>query len=406
MSGLSTQSAELLAQLQQCANNPPERAYTMPPALYNSDEIYDLELENIFAKEWHCPGLAAEIPNPGDFITYSIGTQSVLTVRLRDGTIASYSNVCRHRMMKLLEGRGNVRKVVCPYHAWTYDLDGRLIGAGHMQRTQNFNKEEYCLPEIRTEVWNGWIYISLNPDIPSVASQLEPLRHLIERYDLAGYVPVIHQDQAWKTNWKLLAENFLEGYHAHAVHRETVGTGFSPESLIFPEQSHDAFTYQLFTKDERARYGRAHVDNNRLTDHWRYTSILPIVYPAHLFSLAPDYLWYLSLRPNGSGEVLVRIGVALAPEVYAALPDKEEFLGSFAGFFDKVNAEDRAVVEGIYCGSLAPLAKAGPLSWLERNVYDFMCYLSRRLPHPGQIRHTPAEEQSAVVGVHSRYSPA
>src|SRR5262245_33596468 len=103
MSGLSTQSAELLAQLQQCANNPPGRALTMPPALYNSDEIYGLELENIFAKEWHCPGLAAEIPNPGDYITYSIGTQSVLTVRHRDGTIASYSNVCRHRMMTLLE---------------------------------------------------------------------------------------------------------------------------------------------------------------------------------------------------------------------------------------------------------------------------------------------------------------
>lgn len=394
MATLSPESRELLNLLQQNAMQPLGWTRTTPPAIYNSAEIHQLELDRIFSKEWVCPGLAAEIPNPGDFITFSIGSQSVYSIRGKDGKIRTFSNVCLHRMMTLLEGRGNVRRVVCPYHAWTYDHEGRLIGAGHMERTENFDKKSYCLPEIRTEVWNGWIYMTLNPDAPSISERLAALEPLVERYEMASYVPMIHQNQVWNTNWKLLCENFLEGYHGQFVHKQTVGAGFSPENTEFPEQTYEAFTYQLFTKDERANYGRAHPDNKRLEGRWRCTSILPIVYPTHLYSLAPDYLWYLSLRPKGPSQVQVRIGVALAPEVHASLPDAPAFIASLENFFDTANAEDRTVVEGIYQGSLSPLARSGPLSWLERQIYDFMGYLSRQLT----VEAKHAQENRTVDG--------
>ena len=357
-------------------------ADTIPPLLYRSEAVHGFEMERIFAKEWVCPGLAADIPNNGDYITFSIGEQPVFTMRGRDGVVRSFSNVCLHRMMPLVEGRGSCgNKVVCPYHAWSYDTEGKVIGAGHMGgRDPAFDKKQYRLPELRTEIWEGWVYVTLNQDAPPIADLLAPLQPVVGRYAMAGYIPVVQQDHTWKTNWKLLNENFMEGYHLPVAHKATVGAWFPVEDTEFPEDVHDAFTYQTFTKDDNARYGRAHPSNPRLEGKWRHTSILPTIFPSHMYVLAPDHLWYLSLRPNGVGEVHLRFGVALAPEVHKALGDgREAWVKELVDFFDRVNAEDKFVVEGIFNGSKAPLATRGPLSWLEREIHDFARYLAKRL---------------------------
>lgn len=361
---------------------PFSQADTIPPLLYWSEDVHRLELERIFAREWLCPGLAADIPQAGDYVTFSIGDQPVFTVRGQDGVVRSFSNVCLHRMMPLVEGRGGCgTRIVCPYHAWTYDTQGKVIGAGHMGgRDPAFEKKQYRLTEIRTEIWQGWIYVTLNPDALSVASLLAPLLPVVGPYEMAGYIPVVHQDHVWKTNWKLLNENFMEGYHLPVAHKATVGAWFPVEDTEFPEDVHDAFTFQTFTKDENARYGRAHPSNTRLQGKWRHTSVLPTIFPSHMYVLAPDHLWYLSLRPAGPGEVMLRFGIALAPEVHAALGEgRDAWVAELADFFDRVNAEDKVVVEGIYQGSKAPLARRGPLSWLEREIHDFARYLASRL---------------------------
>lgn len=373
---------EALETLQSVAATPFAQSDTIPPLLYRSEDVHRLELERIFAKEWLCPGLAADIPNAGDYITFTMGEQPVFIMRGKDGAVRAFSNVCLHRMMQLVEGAGNCKsRIVCPYHAWTYDTEGRVIGAGHMGgRDPLFDKKKYRLPELRTEVWEGWIYITLNPDAPSVACLLADLMPVVERYAMPGYIPVVHQDHVWKTNWKLLNENFMEGYHLPVAHKATVGAWFPVEDTEFPEATYDAFTYQTFTKDENAKYGRAHATNTRLEDKWRHTSILPTVFPTHMYVLAPDHLWYLSLRPKGVGEVHVRFGVALAPEVHEALGDtRDQWVTELVDFFDRVNAEDKVVVEGIFTGSKAPLASRGPLSWLEREIHDFARYLAKRL---------------------------
>ncbi len=166
-------------------------------------------------------------------------------------------------------------------------------------RDPAFDKKQYRLPELRTEIWEGWIYVTLNKDAPSVAELLAPLLPVVGRYAMAGYIPVVQQDHVWKTNWKLLNENFMEGYHLPVAHKATVGAWFPVEDTEFDEQVYDAFTYQTFTKDGNARYGRAHPSNTRLEGKWRHTSILPTIYPSHMYVLAPDHLWYLSLRPQG-----------------------------------------------------------------------------------------------------------
>lgn len=381
---VSSHTTEILRGLRQVAQSTLDEAYTVPPAIYSSEEIARLEQERIFSGEWLCPGLAADIPNPGDYITYSVAGQPIYVIRGRDGSVRSYANVCLHRMMTLLPDRGNCKRITCPYHGWTYDTDGRVIGAGHMGgRDPEFDKKGYRLPEIRTELWQGWIYVTLNPQAASVAQRLAELEPEVARYRLDKYVSVALQDHRWNTNWKLLTENFMEGYHLPVAHRETVGAWMPVDSVKFPQGVHDAFTYQTFEKDETAKYGRAHPDNSHLEGIWRYTTIMPTVFPSHMYVLAPDHMWYLTLRPDGVDHVHVRFGLAVAPEAYEALGgQRQEWLDTTLKFFDKVNAEDKFVVEGIHRGSSSPLARSGPFSWLEREIHDFARYLDGRLNGP------------------------
>jgi phenylpropionate dioxygenase-like ring-hydroxylating dioxygenase large terminal subunit len=382
---MTPESSGLIERLRNLAEAPFERATTLPPALYVSEEIHRRELEKIFATEWHCPGLAAEIPNPGDYLVFSIGAQPLFSIRGEDGTIRTFANVCRHRMMKLLSGRGHAKAITCPYHAWTYDLSGRLIGAPHMKQTPGFRKEAVCLPEIHTEIWEGWIYITLNDGAASVAEHLNPLLQVVAKYDMASYVPAAHDEFTWRTNWKLLCENFMEGYHLPVAHRATLGPHFPVTETTFPVESFAAFTYQTFTKSGTAPYGRAHPNNSRLADRWRITSVMPTIFPAHMYVLAPDHLWYLTLQPKGVGEVRVRFGAAIAPEVDASLGDgRDAWLKGLIDFFDRVNEEDRIVVEGIFEGANSPSADVSPLSWLEREIHDFARYLGRKLADAGE----------------------
>ena len=370
---------DILRRLTDLAATPVEQSTAMPPAVYHSEELHTLERDRIFAKEWLCVGRANDIPNAGDYLTFSINDQPIFSMRGTDGTVRSFSNVCLHRMMRLLDGTGNCRRIVCPYHAWTYGVDGRLIGAPHMQRSPGFEPGEHGLPAIRTELWHGWIYVTLNEAARPVAELLAPLEPSVARYRMADYVPIAMQDHVWDTNWKLLTENFMEGYHLPVAHRETVGAWFPANDTEFPADRNDAYTYQTFIKNSDAKYGLAHRDNRVLQGRERCTTVMPTVFPTHMYVLAPDHLWYLSLRPQGVGQVQVRFGVALAPEVHATLDNVETFTAELISFFDKVNNEDRFVVEGLYRGTAAPLAKPGRISWLEREIHDFIVYLADRL---------------------------
>jgi choline monooxygenase len=386
----SPHAQQILNGLRQVAESTLEEAFTVPPAIYADEEIHRLELEQIFKREWVCPGMAADIPNAGDYLTWNVAGQPVFVIRSKDGSIRTYANVCLHRMMTLLEGKGCAQRITCPYHGWTYDTEGKVIGAGYMAgRDPEFDKKGYRLPEVRTEVWQGIIYVTLNPDAPSVKELLSALEPEVARFKLDKYVPFETQDHIWNTNWKLLTENFMESYHLPVAHKETVGAWCPVDQSTFPEHTNLAFTWQTFEKDETATYGRAHKDNTHLEGKWRYTSLMPTVFPTHMYVLAPDHMWYLSLMPKGAQQVQVRFGALVAPEVKAALADGyEDWRQKTVAFFDKVNAEDKFVVEGIHKGSASPLARPGPFSWLEREIHDFTKYLDLKLngPSPATLR--------------------
>lgn len=375
-------SGELLEVLSERAALSVDQALTLPAGLYRSQDILELEISNIFNREWLCAGRADAIPASGDYLTFNIGVQPVVIIRQKDQSVRAFANVCRHRMMLLKDGLGTCaqNRLVCPYHGWTYATDGRLIGAPHMQDRPGFDKSSYRLHEIRCELWKGWIYVTLNNRASSVETRLRPLARLVEPYRMERYIQFVQQDHIWKTNWKLLTENFMEGYHLPVAHAATVGVEFSPAKVEFSESgSNPYFTYQKFSKSENLIVGTAHPDNTRLRGLQRITSIMPTIFPSHMMVLAPDHLWYLSLQPHGVDHVQIRFGASLAPEVHQAQPDVDDFIAELISFFDKVNEEDRYVVEGIMQGMQAGLSTPGPLCRLESEIQDFIRYLASRL---------------------------
>ncbi|MCB1394536.1 MAG: aromatic ring-hydroxylating dioxygenase subunit alpha, partial [Rhodobacteraceae bacterium] len=272
---------------------PFERARAMPPAVYTSEDFVQAELDHIFAREWFCIGRADALAEPGAYTTAELAGEPVLVVRGRDGALKAMSNVCRHRMSVLLEGRGQARAITCPYHGWTYNLDGSLRGAPAMEKNAGFCKADYALPQVRCEEWLGWVFVTLNPDAAPVAQRLAPVEAMIAGYDMTNYTENFYEEHVWDTNWKVLAENFMESYHLPVCHADTIGGLSKLEDMICPPGL-PAFNYHTILKDDTLRIAMAHPTNTRLKGDERRTTFLLAIYPSLLITLTPGYFWYLS----------------------------------------------------------------------------------------------------------------
>ena len=354
---------------------PFERASAMPKSVYTSHAFADLELERIFRREWLCAGRSSALPEAGDYLTMEIGGEPVMVLRRRDGTIAAQSNVCRHRMSTLLEGRGNVASIVCPYHAWTYGLDGRLRGAPAMMHNAAFARQEICLPQIRCEEWDGWIMVTLNADAPPVADSLSGVAALVGHYGMEAYREIFREEFRWNTNWKVLAENFMESYHLPVCHAGTIGGTVDLKEMTCPE-GFERFNYHWILKNNTFPLTLAHPDNTRLAGDDRRKTYLLSIYPALLITLTPGYFWYLSLHPDGPDHVRVLYGGGLAPE-FCDDPRAEEYFAELQQVLDAVNQEDKGCTEKVYRGLTAGLSAPGPLSHLERPNFEFAHYVAR-----------------------------
>lgn len=364
-------------ELREAMSLPFERAHAMPKSVYTSPEFLALEQERIFAREWVCAGRASRLAQPGDYLTLEIGGEPVIVLRDRDGQLRAMSNVCRHRMSTLLEGEGHVRSIVCPYHAWTYNLDGTLRGAPGMGLNEGFCRSDIALPRIRCEDWQGWIMLTLNPDAEPVASRMRDLDPMVGHYGMADYVELFHERFAWATNWKVLAENFMESYHLPVCHAGTIGGTVRLEEMDCPPGLPN-FNFHSILKNDTVRLALAHPDNTRLSGDDRRRTWLVSVYPSLFITLTPGYFWYLSLTPRAPGQVDVLFGGGLAPE-WVADPEAEAHFAALRALLDDVNVEDKGCVERVWRGLVSRQGSPGPLSHLERPNWDFAQYVLSRV---------------------------
>lgn len=367
-----------IAELRAAVSVPFERARAMPKSVYTSPAFAKAEAEHIFGREWLSAGRADALPNPGDYLTMTVAGEPVIILRDREGALRGMSNVCRHRMSLLLQGRGNVRSIVCPYHAWTYNLDGSLRAAPAMARNADFCREKVTLPAVRVEDWQGWIMVTLSPDAPPVAERLAAVDRLVGHLPMRDYREVFREEFRWDTNWKVLAENFMESYHLPVCHAGTIGGASDLNQMECPEGD-EAFNHHWIVKNDLVPLALAHPSNTVLQGDDRRITWLLAIYPALLITLTPGYFWYLSLTPDGPGSVRVLFGGGMSAE-WMADPDAGRHLASVKALLDAVNVEDKGCVERVWQGLSAGMSAPGLLSHLERPNYDFARYIASRMP--------------------------
>ena len=370
-------TSDPITELKAMTARPFEQSQAIPKSAYTSEAFLNRELETLFKAEWVCVGRADQLANPGDYLTYELAGQPVLVVRDSDGTLRAMSNVCLHRMSTLMEGSGNTTTLKCPYHGWVYSLDGSLRGAPGMSLNTEFDRKDYCLPHIRCENWLGWIMISLNPDAPDPHQHFAEVETMIGDFDMGAYTNLFHETHVWNTNWKILAENFMESYHLPVCHAATVGGVSKLEEMDCPPGL-PTFNYHYILKDASFKLAVAHPNNTRLKGDWRRTTILLAIYPSLLITLTPGYFWYLSLHPKGVDHVHITYGGGLSPD-FMNDPEAEGLFQQAKTLLDNVQVEDKGCTEKVYRGLCSDFATPGHLSHLERPIYDFATYLAGRM---------------------------
>lgn len=200
------------------------RSYTLPSRFYNNAEIYELEKDAIFARNWWYAGHDSQLAEPGRYITAQIHDQSVFVGRNQTGELKAFYNVCQHRGHELLQGAGRTNIIVCPYHAWSYDFGGNLRAARNSENMTGFNKCDFSLKPVRVEQLCGLIFVNLDNDAAPLKEQAAGLEKEIRYYapDVDEVVFAQRDKYEVQANWKVMIDNFLECYHCHTAHKDFV----------------------------------------------------------------------------------------------------------------------------------------------------------------------------------------
>ena len=349
-----------------------ERSRPLPSTMYTSEEVAALERERIFFSEWVCLGHEGEIPNPGDFLTTEIADEPLLMVRGEDAGIRVLSNVCRHRGMRLRSASGCESRLICPYHGWTYDLNGFLIGAPYMHAAEGFRLGEHRLPTFACEVWQGFVFVNLDCDAKPLAPRLEAALPYIRNYHLEGMRHYFSREDEWTTNWKCLVENAIEGYHLSRVHPDSLQS--TPTELCEKIPGGEAYTgYRSHYPPDTPQREPCHPD---LTNTEKRCSTYLCVFPSFVIGIGPHGAVYQCIRPVGVDRLVTRWGFVSFGDTTDSLA-----MAQWKEAVSRANAEDRAILESLSRGLRSRFLKATRLAPAdyEGSVWDFQRYVARRL---------------------------
>ena len=199
----------------------PERSFTMASHYYTSSEVHEREKEAIFYRAWNLVGHVGQLPDIGSYFACRVHDQNLFAVRGKDGELRAFYNVCQHRGHELLKGEGCTKVITCPYHAWSYHIDGRLRTARGSENVAGFDKSEFCLTQVRIEEFCGFLFVNLDPEAPPLADQVPGLADKMRDYepDLDRLVFSHRLTYEIKANWKNVIDNYLECYHCPGAHR-------------------------------------------------------------------------------------------------------------------------------------------------------------------------------------------
>jgi Rieske 2Fe-2S family protein len=368
---------------------------TLPSSWYLSDDIFKLEREHIFLTEWFCVGREEQLLNNGDHKVLDVMGESIFLVRNKEGKLNAFYNVCVHRGARICDGpldktnkdnlpkKGGVvngRIILCPYHGWSYDLDGKLINAPHMTKEMGFVGEDVHLHPVLVEEFGGFIFVNMTPETaPSFEAHIKDLKENFSRYPLAELRIAKTIQYEVDANWKVICENYNECYHCAPVHPELCqivpafkskgGSNLDWERGIPHREGADTFT----TTGTTSRRAFPKLNEDEQVRHKG-----ELLYPNMFLSMAKDHVAAFVFFPLEAGRTLLDCHFLFEPYEL----EKADFDGSDAiDFWHLVNRQDWNICERVQLGISARVHDRGIFSPMEDWNLDIRKYVS---DHIGQ----------------------
>jgi len=325
---------------------------TLPYSWYSSEEVLRLERERIFARSWQYAGRADEVAAPGSFLAADAGGVPVLVTRDAHATLRAFLNVCRHRGTILADGSGRRETIQCPYHAWTYDLDGSLRAA---PRSDELDTTDVSLVPAAVDTWGPFLFVNPDAAAPSLDETLGELPELLDLDGLEFHSRVRFDVEA---NWKVSVENFLECYHCPTAH-----PAFAAEVDVRPER---------YVLEEHPSFLAQHCIAKATNEHGQFHLVFPNtginVFPG------PPNLSIGPITPDGSERTTRFL------DYFFATDADEAWIEAFLAFDDQIGREDTALVERVHRGMRGAAVDRGMLlPRSERLIAAFQAWVAERL---------------------------
>lgn len=357
--------AHRLAETSGLVSSPLETPMLQPWEVFDQD-LFDLEMIRVFGRAWVWLGDTEDLREPGDFITATIGAQSVIVIRQHDGSVKGFLNNCRHRASGLAsEDAGHCgRTLTCPYHNWAYAIDGRLIGIPDEPRMypEGLPHEDYGLVPIRIEVaWNKLVFGCLSHKAPSFREWIAPLAERYDRYGFENFTR-FHRDldQEYPINWKAFCENSNDDYHVRFVHRRMNDRRRQLDTIVrYEGRTCSGYKPHKLDVDDPAD-GRDDLPEEQLVGHYAdfiFPNLTPLPYPTQLILVRAD-----PLAPDR---------IRLFSRIYGwnkSFEEQEEQLQTLA----KTNEEDTTMVTVLMRNLRSPFYRVGPPTTWEGRAAHFM----------------------------------
>ncbi len=386
----SAQAAEALAHVVR----PIEQAGGLPNEAYVSHAFADWEQDVLLARSWACIGTGRRVPEPGDARPIEFAGLPLLMVRGNDGAVRVFHNVCSHRGMILVDEpqrtRGTIR---CPYHSWTYDLDGSLratpmIGGTDSHTCPSFERAQNGLKPVRTATWFDAVFVNLRGDAAPFETFIAPVAERWKDFDAA----TLHHEARDSSyildvacNWKLAVENFCEAYHLPWIHPNLNSYSRLEDHYQITEEE-DGYAGQGSTayRPQLVENGDAFPAMPDLPERWHGTAEYVALFPTALFGIHADHFYTVTLEPKGPGRTIEHMDIYYFADEALDEAHTEQRRAN-ARLWQGIFEEDRFVVEGMQRGRASPAYRGGVLSpALERTTHCFYRWVATRLLQASQ----------------------
>ena len=381
--GTSGLPAGLAGGLARCLA-PADEASSLPAACYSDLAVHLVERNTVFRHGWIGVGRFDRWPDVGDFSAMDLGGVPVVVVR-DEGRLRAFANTCSHRSSQVMVGDGNCSRMRCPFHFWTYGLDGRLLGAPSMQRTAGFDRADHGLHEFDLAERHGFVFVSLEESPPPIDEWLGDFGEVHEPWALADMVTTRRREFTVDCNWKGFAEVFNEYYHLPYVHPGSIDSTYDdpdePDMVVGAYATHFGTTQGTggLLVDEQHR-ALSPIDG--LPDREAHGVRYSWLFPNLVIATGAEGMWMYEVYPDGPDRCRCAQVVCFPPTTIAR-PGFAEAAEAYYERFDVAISEDIPVLEQQHLGMRSPFSRQGRFSYLEPNVARFAAWYAERLLSAG-----------------------